>query len=169
MKPAGGPQQHGRLDGSDRPALEALLPAWRAWSEAAGIGERVPKQRNIGRSHHSHSGTCSAVLLFGGNHWGCTRELPHRRQFLRLTRALPRCRRCRGLCGRKPIEQADPPNRRISAGSAVDILGRIITQWLTEQLGQPVIVEARPGAGGNISYKRRSRRRLRIYDGAIGL
>jgi tripartite-type tricarboxylate transporter receptor subunit TctC len=38
-------------------------------------------------------------------------------------------------------------------GSASDILARIISQWLTERLGQPVIVEAKPGAGGNISVQ----------------
>src|SRR5882762_1735954 len=38
-------------------------------------------------------------------------------------------------------------------GSTSDILARIISQWLTERIGQPVIVEARPGAGGNISVQ----------------
>src|SRR5712675_3441273 len=38
-------------------------------------------------------------------------------------------------------------------GSTSDILARIISQWLTERMGQPVIVEARPGAGGNIAIQ----------------
>jgi tripartite-type tricarboxylate transporter receptor subunit TctC len=38
-------------------------------------------------------------------------------------------------------------------GSASDILARIISQWLTERIGQPVIVEAKPGASGNISVQ----------------
>jgi len=38
-------------------------------------------------------------------------------------------------------------------GSASDILARIISQWLTERLGRSVIVEAKPGAGGNISVQ----------------
>jgi|SRR5262245_40897125 len=38
-------------------------------------------------------------------------------------------------------------------GSAADILARIMSQWLTERIGQPVIVEAKPGAGGNISVQ----------------
>jgi tripartite-type tricarboxylate transporter receptor subunit TctC len=38
-------------------------------------------------------------------------------------------------------------------GSASDILARIISQWLAERLGQPVIVEAKPGASGNISVQ----------------
>src|ERR1700704_120453 len=38
-----------------------------------------------------------------------------------------------------------------AAGQAVDILVRLIGQWLSERLGQPFIVENRPGAGGNIA------------------
>jgi tripartite-type tricarboxylate transporter receptor subunit TctC len=38
-------------------------------------------------------------------------------------------------------------------GSASDILARIISPWLTERTGQPVIVEAKPGAGGNIAVQ----------------
>jgi tripartite-type tricarboxylate transporter receptor subunit TctC len=38
-------------------------------------------------------------------------------------------------------------------GSASDILARIISQWLAERIGQPVIVEAKPGAGGNIAVQ----------------
>ena len=33
---------------------------------------------------------------------------------------------------------------------ASDIIGRLIGQWLSERLGQPIIVENRPGAGTNI-------------------
>jgi tripartite-type tricarboxylate transporter receptor subunit TctC len=36
------------------------------------------------------------------------------------------------------------------AGSANDILGHLIAQWLSERLGQPFVVETRTGAGGNI-------------------
>ena len=36
-------------------------------------------------------------------------------------------------------------------GGAVDITARIMGQWLSEKLGQPFIVENRPGAGTNIA------------------
>ena len=37
------------------------------------------------------------------------------------------------------------------AGGAGDIIARLIGQWLSERLGQPFIIENRPGAGSNIA------------------
>jgi tripartite-type tricarboxylate transporter receptor subunit TctC len=37
-----------------------------------------------------------------------------------------------------------------AAGSAFDILARLIGQWLAERLSQPFVIENRPGAGGSI-------------------
>ena len=37
------------------------------------------------------------------------------------------------------------------AGNASDVLARLTGQWLSEQLGQKLVIENRPGAGGNIA------------------
>jgi tripartite-type tricarboxylate transporter receptor subunit TctC len=38
-----------------------------------------------------------------------------------------------------------------SAGSTTDLIGRVLAQRMSEGLGQPVVVENRPGAGANIA------------------
>lgn len=62
---------------------------------------------------------------------------------------------------RDAAAQADPavnyPNRIVklvvgfAAGGGNDIIARIISQKLEERLGQPVIVENKPGAGGSLA------------------
>jgi len=55
-----------------------------------------------------------------------------------------------------PAQEQAYPSRQIefivpfTAGSATDIMARTVTQRLSEQLGQPFVVENRPGAGGTI-------------------
>jgi tripartite-type tricarboxylate transporter receptor subunit TctC len=41
----------------------------------------------------------------------------------------------------------------VPPGGALDILARLIGQWLTERLGQPFVIENRPGAGTNIGVE----------------
>jgi tripartite-type tricarboxylate transporter receptor subunit TctC len=62
-------------------------------------------------------------------------------------------------CAAAPVaaQSADYPNRPIRIvlttppGGAVDVLGRLMASELTKSLGQPVIVENRGGANGNLA------------------
>jgi tripartite-type tricarboxylate transporter receptor subunit TctC len=79
-------------------------------------------------------------------------KLPHRRQFLHLAAgagALP-------AVSRVAWAQAYPSRlvRLIvgwPAGGTTDIGARLVAQWLSERLGQPFVVENRPGAGTELS------------------
>src|SRR5262245_57284641 len=46
----------------------------------------------------------------------------------------------------KPLQAVVP----VGAGSATDVVHRLVLQQLSAQLGQPIIVENRVGAGGTI-------------------
>src|SRR6476469_2493732 len=39
----------------------------------------------------------------------------------------------------------------VGAGTGLDLSARIIGQWLSERLGQPVVIDNRPGAGTNLA------------------
>jgi tripartite-type tricarboxylate transporter receptor subunit TctC len=59
--------------------------------------------------------------------------------------------------GIAPSAAADYPNRPVhwqigfAAGGPVDIVARIMSQWLSEHFGQQFVVENRAGSGGNIA------------------
>src|SRR3979411_2495751 len=61
------------------------------------------------------------------------------------------------LAAATPSNAADYPNRPVrwligfAAGGPVDIVARIMSQWLSDHLGQQFIVENRTGSGGNIA------------------
>ena len=40
---------------------------------------------------------------------------------------------------------------QVPAGSAPDIIARVVGQWLSDRLGQPIVIDNRPGASGNIA------------------
>jgi tripartite-type tricarboxylate transporter receptor subunit TctC len=75
----------------------------------------------------------------------------HRRKFLELAGAVA----ASPALLRRAAAQ-DYPARPVrivagfAAGGGVDITARLIGQWLADRLGQSVVVENRPGAGGNI-------------------
>jgi tripartite-type tricarboxylate transporter receptor subunit TctC len=74
-----------------------------------------------------------------------------RRRFLQLASgavalpALPRMARAQAYPNR-PVRMIVT----VPAGGSPDIIGRLISQWLSEKLGQPFVVENRPGASANI-------------------
>ena len=61
------------------------------------------------------------------------------------------------ITGAGPAAAADYPNRPVhwligfSPGGPVDTVARIMSQWLSDHLGQQFIVENRTGSGGNIA------------------
>ena len=58
-----------------------------------------------------------------------------------------------------PARAADYPTRPVKwivpypPAGTTDVLARIVAQWLTEKMGQPFVVENKPGAGNNIGVE----------------
>src|SRR5881394_3787572 len=86
--------------------------------------------------------------------WENRMKLLHRRKFLRLAAgaaALPavsRIARAQAYPSR-PVRMIVP----FPPGGGTDVVGRIIGRWLSERLGQPFIIENRPGGGTNIGVQ----------------
>lgn len=79
-----------------------------------------------------------------------------------------------GLCSGPARAGDDYPNRAITlvlpfaAGGGGDVLGRLLAENFAKSLGQPVIVENRPGAGGVIGTQYVARARPDGYTITIG-
>jgi len=74
-----------------------------------------------------------------------------RRKFLHLAggaAALPAVSRvsCAQTYPSRPVRLIVP----LAPAGGTDILARLMGQWLSERLGQPFVIDNRPGAGGNI-------------------
>ena len=63
------------------------------------------------------------------------------------------------LAASSPVLAADYPNKPVKwvvpypPAGTTDVLARIVAQWLTEKMGQPFVVENKPGAGNNIGVE----------------
>jgi len=80
-------------------------------------------------------------------------KLP-RRRFLHLAAGaavLPAASRfaCAQTYPARPVRIIVP----VPPGGALDIIARLIGQWLSEQLGQTFVIENRPGGGTNIGVE----------------
>ena len=77
-------------------------------------------------------------------------KLPRRTflQFAAATAALPVLSRVAGAQAypSRPVRLIAP----FPPGGSIDLTARLVGQWLTERLGQQVVIENRGGAGGNI-------------------
>src|SRR5215203_7531073 len=82
---------------------------------------------------------------------GSTPALPVRRKLALLTLLLAFC-----ALGQMPVLAGDYPDHAVKivvpfpAGGTADAIPRIVGDWLSRKWGQPVVIENRTGAAGNI-------------------
>src|SRR5262249_35747268 len=136
IRPAPPPQASRAIVGNAAVLGAALGPAWLSpLGVALTVCREMESCAHENDRHRSHRPLAMNLL---------------RRQFLHLAAgaaALP-------ALSRMSWAQTYPsrPVRLLigfSAGGGADIVGRLIAQWLQERLGQPVVIENRPGAGTN--------------------
>jgi tripartite-type tricarboxylate transporter receptor subunit TctC len=90
-----------------------------------------------------------------------------RRQFLHLAAGaaalslVPRLARAQAYPSR-PVRWIVP----FPPGGGTDIVARLMGQWLAERLGQPFVIENRPGAGTNIGTEAVERRARFLQRGS---
>ena len=82
-----------------------------------------------------------------------------RHETLSPTISASRCRRCRapgGVADRECASlshAAGALDRWFPAGGGADAAARFLGQWLSERLGQPFVIENRPGASSNLAVE----------------
>jgi tripartite-type tricarboxylate transporter receptor subunit TctC len=81
---------------------------------------------------------------YEGKHWHC------------LGRRLLSIAFLVSVAGALPAQAQDYPSRPVKiivpfpAGGSADVVPRVVGEWLSRKWGQPVVIENRPGAAGNI-------------------
>src|ERR1700712_5283902 len=65
-----------------------------------------------------------------------------------------------GVLAVQPVQAQDYPTRAVKiivpfpAGGSADVIPRVVGDWLSHKWGQPVVVENRVGAAGNIGSEK---------------